>query len=318
MKRTLLLLTLCVAALCANAQDHKRPAGRDVLSHRQQLALTQTAQSKAAFEYRLDNFYASDDYEYVNYFYTPEGRCIAIETSYGYVGWNDYLHTFDSLRYDANGDMVRLDCYQEMDTGWAYVNYCEYTYENHLLASRENYNWLGGQFELGGRYVFSYNAQGQMTQSKLWFFNEWYDQTDYTYDAQGHLTQVLYKVDINFNGVLVDYERTDYTLNEAGLPTVESIYQADQYNIMRLVVRNTYEYDANGNCTLYESKNGSGAWREKKEFVYEERLLSETYIPHTYEHPNPNTYHNLNTYSSMHYWAADDNYVLQDVCFYYY
>ena len=318
MKKALLLVTLALCALSASAQTASRPSGRDLLSKEQQMALSQQAQPKSNYVYHLNDFRSNDDYEFTNYFYDASGRCIAIEQSQGYPGLGDYMHTFDSLRYDANGDMVRLDCYQELNGGWQYVNYCEYTYENHLLATRTNYNNFGGEFLLGGVYYFYYNAQGKISQSKLWFANEWYDETNYTYDAQGRLTQVLYRVDINFNQNLVDYQRDDYSYNAQGLRSEVLSYQANENGAMNLVVRDNYSYDSDGNCILFESKTGGGSWREKKEMQYETRLLSETLIPHTYEHPTPLTYDNKHTYHTMHYFAADQDFTLQDVCYYYY
>jgi len=319
MKKTLLLISLVLVTSLSMAQTLQQRLEATRMTPQQQLNLVQKMNAKSNYQYRLDNYYADDEYEIYNYFYDANSRLIALESMEGYEGLMDYVHVFDSLKYDAAGDLVRDNSYQWLNNTWQWVSYCDYTYNNHLIATRTNYNYFGGAWTVGGTYYYTYNEQGQITQSKLWFMDEWFEETDYTYDANGRLSGTLYRYDYYMDGELLNYLRQTYTYDNDGRLSLilneECNIEASTWAVSK---REFFTYDANGNCTLYESKSAGGNSLEKKEYEYESRLLSETYIPHTPETENPLVYQNHNTYHTMHYYRVDADFVLQYLCDYLY
>lgn len=319
MKKTLLLIALVITASLSMAQTIQQRLEATRMTPQQQLNLVQKMNSKSNYQYRLDNYYADDEYEIFNYFYNANHQLIALESMSGWEGLMDYVHVYDSLSYDDAGDLVRDDSWQWINNIWKHVSYCDYTYNNHLIATRTNYNFFGGEWAMGGIYYYTYNEQGQLIQSKLWFMNEWFDQTTYTYDAQGRLSGSLYSYDHYMNGDLMSYDRQTYTYDANGLLTLILNEECDiETGIWSITKREFFSYDANGNCTTYESKTAGGSSIEKKVYEYETRLLSETFIPHTPEFDNPLLYQNHNTYHTMHYYRVDDNFDLQYLCDYLY
>lgn len=315
MKKSLILLTLVLCTLAALAQ---RPTlqgsnGNPDRISNFELSLLYPSMEKSPYQYRLDSYFADDDYEIHNYFYDAQGRCIAIENIDGYEGFNGSTHSFDSLRYDANNNMIRLDCYQYMSTeeGWRHVNYCLYTYdEQHRLATRTNYNIFNGEPNLGGVYTFEYDDQGRLALRWLQFMGMRYDEMHYTYDDQGRLQQTLFKLCEYPSPELYDYERCDYTYGSNGLLASIEAYNLSSDNM----TRELFTYNADGDMTDYLKTTASGTELEKRIYSFGSLPMSDTYIPRNFEQEEPLSYSNHHAYDRMQWYTQNDNMVLTYVC----
>lgn len=293
MKKTLFAIALALASIATMAQNN--------------------------FTYRIDNWHSSDDLEVVNYFYDSQNNCVKIEDLDNAPGG---IWSYDSICLDENGDMVRLDTYQWMNSthSWQLVCYCEYTYDNeHHLLTRTNYNNFGGSFELGGVYHFEYDDQGRLATRWLNFANTRYDEMLYTYDAQGRLEQTLYKVCDYPSPTLLDYERCDYTYGSDGHLSLIVVNNASSSGSWSPVTRKNYSYTSDGNLHEYYATTPSGATvMERRVYEYCDLPLSQTQIHHDFEREKPLTYENTNLYHTMHLYMADQQDVLQYVCDYIY
>lgn len=319
MKKTLTLFAIAALAMStAFAQNHHGakvlPQAASVKSPAESLIFGQQLKSQAKHHDRLTRYASDDDYESYTYTYNAQGQVGCIYTEQGY----DFDRTmlYDSIKYDAQGHLVRIDGWQWLENQWKNVYYIEYTYNDQdLVATRKNYNFYLGHFELGGTYYYYYNAAGQITLSKLDFAGGWFDSTRYEY-TDGKLTRRYYA--FIFNPSFPSGQVTHYYYDNQGHLTQAVDSVSDDLNYWEFDGRQDYTYDADGNVTVFSDKDAGLRERQRREYEFESRLLADTYVPHTPEHEDPKTYNNKNTYHTEHFYSVDDNYVLQYICDYFY
>lgn len=322
MKKTLLFMLLGLAVSAASAQPAS-PSSRHGRHNLDMPALKAVGgsmsanQSKDGYLYKINEFYSGDDYERTVYSYTPSNRCNAIYAAERYA-WELY----DSIYYDAYGRIDRIDGYQLLQGQWTKVYYTIYTYNDRgLVDTRTNYNLLGGEFCLGGVYYYTYNDRGQITLSQLYFMDRWFDKTEYLYDGDGRLSRIQYYESdaFDFEHPLRMFETWTYSYTPEGRMSRgnDSVWDEDTHRWLYNGCEE-YLYDAAGNCSEYHTLDMNNNYTKRCIYTYEDRLLSETLIPHTPEHETPYTYTNHNTYSMEEYWVLDADHVLQHMCDYYY
>jgi hypothetical protein len=259
--------------------------------------------------YNTDDLYITCEYHYDAYHRL---------TSVHEIVPSEY-ELIDSIRYNEQNQMVRLDGYQLMGNTWVNVYYLEYTYNNQgLIASRANYNNFGGEFELGGLYEYFYNPQGQLISTDLTMGDMLLQMVEYEY-ANGLLTTETWSyADDPFasNSTFTANERIDYSYNEGKLSLITyNVFDGFAWSVYGT---RTYTYDENGNCTEIHAYDANENETERSIFTFDNRLLEETLMPWTPEMTRPETYTNKNIYRLEEYWALDANFTLQYVCDYEY
>lgn len=274
------------------------------------------AMAKAGnYNYKMIGYHSDDEIEWVNYHYDADNKIIAIYT----LVMSEY-ETYDSLRYDEKGDIVRIDEYQLFGTEYRYVNYVDYTYDdNHHMTSRTNYNNISGEWTLGGVYTYTYNEHGNIVKSVLEFagYDE-YEIIDYIYDNQNRLVRAIWQQTDMFTGQRNYTDAFHYTYNANGKleMAVDSTYDNGHWSYH---TKELYEYDGNGNCVRYQKMQGaSNRVVTKSEYWYDDRTVAETLIPQVPENDRPNIYTNNNLYTGEHWYSLDDNGDLQLICDYLY
>lgn len=315
-KRTLSLIMGCLVATAAIAGTPRhrslserlnteyRPAERMVLP-----------QAKPNYDYKMDGFISSDEYEISNFSYNSQKQLVAVyETVVG--EWQIY----DSLRYNDQGQMVRLEGWQWLNNAWTNVYYVEYGYNAQgLVSSRTNYNKLNGEWQLGGVYEYTYNAEGQITLSSLTlaYGNSEFQRIEYTY-SNGRLDNELWKMD-DFMGSLANSEKINYYYDQNGkvVSAQDSIWD-DSWNSWGYGGHETWAYDANGNCTIHSTFNASHQEATRSEYEYTSNSVNNTLIPYHFELGRPYTYTNVNTYDVEHWYQMDANHVFGYAWDYYY
>lgn len=315
MKKTIILLVAVMMGAMTFAQRSHHSMGATVLTPRQLLKLNKGQQAKGDYLYKLFGYYSDDEYSNYGYYYDAQGRCNAIHSEEGFAGFDDYMNIYDSLKYDAQGNVSRIDGYQWLNNQWKHTYYLEYTYnERGQITSRKNYNNFGGEWSLGGTYYFRYNSDGQLMRTVLDFAGGWYDSCEYIY-VNGRLDHYMYT--LLWDG---SQTRCDYSYDNNGNLVEEAIYMDyDGYGQFSLYERYTNGYDESGNVTRRSYFNSANRELSRDEYTFEGRLLSNTYIPLTYDNIKPEVFNNRNTYWKSSYYIVDDNTMeLEYLCDYYY
>lgn len=295
-----------------------------------QLLLT-VAMMMAAFaiyaedlQYKLVRYYDDYDMELCEFKYDSGNKLVAV---HNVLNGAESFESYDSVRYDSNGDMVRIETWQmfydeNYNPYFRWVNYVDYTYDGqHRPTSRKNYNYIGGEWTLGGTYTYTYDADGHKVRSQLNFVGTLFEDITYTYE-NGRLTEERWKTDYEFTGTLSDYEKKTYHYDEDGLLTdvEDSTFEGGRYSFYK---RDEYRYDGNGNCISHKRFNSNVNETERQIYTYCDKLKAETLMPRTpemdYCESRPqNTTYNTNVYTNEEYWALDANWHLQHICDYTY
>lgn len=300
MKKTTLLLVLCLAATLAFGQRAPRT------QHDNPFRPTLLTEPNRALEQRLIGFHASDDLEFYYYTYNDQNQLIDIHS----IVVGSY-ETHDSIQYNANGQLVRIDCYQYLNNIWKHVNYVEYTYNAQgQLATRATYNSVA-DWAQGGLYEYYYNPEGQLIQTDLTMSGNLISTVEYSY-VDGLLYEELWSYADWGTTNLNPSQRMNYTYTDGKLTEKATNEYNDGYWV--LDTRETYEYDAAGNCTLYQTLTANNAVVEKSIYVYNDRLLANTLMPVTPETERPRLFTNVNTYLVEEWYTVDADNVLQYVC----
>lgn len=269
--------------------------------------------SKAAPNYRLAAFQSDVDDEFCRYHYNADNRLVAILDSFPFDYW--YV---DSLRYNDLGQLVRIECWQWLNESLSFVNYVEYAYNDlGLKASRTNYNFIGGSWELGGVYRYAYNADGHIVRSELDFMNRLYQTVDYFYDGHRLVRELWANYDFDYDDIL-PYEAVHYLYSDGRLTTV--LDSIAEYGSWYLDSRTAYSYDAAGNCTSVQTFDDFDQLVRMSQYEFSTMLAAQTLIPSAddLEMSRPLTYDNTHVYTLEHFWTLDANGVLQYVCDYLY
>ncbi|MCQ2343328.1 MAG: hypothetical protein MJ002_00180 [Paludibacteraceae bacterium] len=268
-------------------------------------------------QYKLVRY--SDDYGYetTEFIYDAQHKMIATHTVVDDIEGYEF---YDSIRYDDNGNLVKISEWQLINNEFKLVNYVDYTYDaQNRITSRSNYNLIGGTFELGGIYTYIYDEAGNHTLTYLDMGGVRYQQIEYTYE-EGKLVEEIWKntEDPFYGGQMLISEKITYDYNIEGKLTAkyDSMYEANAYTLYK---RHEYSYDKDGNCESHKSFDGSANETERRVYTYCDKLKEETLMPYTPEMTRPeDTEYNVNVYTKEEYWALDANWHLQHICDYNY
>lgn len=261
-------------------------------------------------QYIMTGFHTDDNYQISHFYWDNGGGLIACYDEI--VG--EYK-VYDSLRYNAAGQMVRLEGWQWLNNQWKNVYYIDYTYnEAGKIASRTNYNLLGNEWTLGGIYEYNYNAEGQIVNTELTLGGMLYQTIDYTYENGLLKEEIWSNADFN-TGILQPEEKYTYEYTNGKLTTMlDSMYDYGWY----YDGHEEFEYDNNGNCTLHQVLDQNDDVVEKSIYEYDSRLLINTMVPIHPELYRPKYFTNSNLVATEHWYTLDVDHVLQYVCDYIY
>ena len=313
MKKTVIFLFCSMFALCANAQFLQSQT-KNVGKHHYDKVEAMASKSNPV--YRMSGYQTDLNDEYCRYYYDNDNKLIAMLDSMP----GDYWY-YDSIRYNDLGQMIRIECWQWYQGALTFVNYVDYTYnEQGLKESRTNYNFIGGSWELGGIYTYTYNESGQIILSELMLGGKLFQTTEYSY-RDGLLYEELWN-DYDYNYcALLPYEKLTYTYDDGLLSVVyDSIYDYDYGWSWSYNGRDEYNYDGNGNCVMFQSYNQYNQVVRKSVYTYNDMLLSQTLVPRgeDIEMPRPALYANHNLYTREQFWTVDIDQVLRYMCDYLY
>ncbi len=318
MKKILSIVLCCVIGVSAFAQRdlsqrHSKIGGKNVATLN--LRPAEKMAMATDYNYRLASYNTDDNYIDCSYSYDSQHRLIAVHE----LVPSEY-ELIDSVRYNEQNQLVRLDGYQRMGNIWMNVYFIEYTYNAQgLIASRSNYNNFDGIFELGGTYDYTYNEAGQIIHTELTMSDIVYQTGDYEYENGLLATEIWsYSNPFSQSDEFEPAERMSYTYNNDGNLSLIVYELYDGISTWSLYGRRTYTYNEQGNCTEIHAYDASGSETERSIFTYDNRLLEETLMPWNPEITRPQTFNNKNIYTVEEYWALDVDFVLQYVCDYEY
>lgn len=309
MKQTIMIFAGLLLAGLVSAQTPARLAAR---SHGAPI-FSQKNAPKSDINYMLTGYHTDDDFEVCTFVYNELQKMSVQHTLY-----SDGIEATDSIFYNNLGQLVKVCTWQLLNgSSWQNVNYVEYTYdENGRIHTRSNYNRIGGNMEPQGIYTYTYDADGNLIhQDQAWLSDPSFPftQINYTY-TDGLLTTETWNP-IGYDASAREVMRYYYTDGRLTLKT-DSAYTYDydlSQNAWSNKGKDTWSYDAAGNCTEHHAYNGSNAEVERSIYVYDTRLLSETAMPWNPEIERPLTYSNVNTYSVEQYYTVDAEQRLQYV-----
>lgn len=306
MKKTITALALLMCFSASFAQNSQRALQKGInLNTRPCEAMAQ----KSDVTRKLSAFISTDNVEKNHYFYNDQHQLIAHREQM--IGADGYL-VYDSMFYNAQGQMIKLSGWQHFSDGSIKnVYYMDYTYDAAgNLASRSNYNMYQGEWYLGATINYTYNENHQITGSSYEFFGTTHTET-YTY-TDGLLTKYTY-LENDMPLQTNTYIYTDGKVSQV----VDSVY--DEYEFAwSYNGEETYEYNENGDCTKYSKFNPNGNEVNRRVYAYEDQLLSNTLMPWEPEMTRPFTYTNIHTYTTEESWLVDEDNRLRHFCDYQY
>jgi hypothetical protein len=317
MKKVLSFVLCCVIGISAFAQQDlsQRYSHKGKFDKQLNFRPAEKMLSTGDYNYRLASYNTDDLYITCEYHYDAYRRLVAVHE----LVPSEY-ELIDSIRYNEQNQLVRLDGYQKMGASWTNVYFIEYTYNAQgLIASRSNYNNFGGIFELGGTYDYTYNEAGQIIHTELTMGDMVYQTVDYEYENGLLATETWsYSNPFSQSGDFEPAERMSYTYNNSGNLTLITYETYDGISDWGLYGTRTYTYNEVGNCTEMHAYDADENETERSIFTYDNSLLEETLMPWTPEMTRPETFNNKNIYTLEEYWALDVDFVLQYVCDYEY
>lgn len=262
------------------------------------------------FTHRISSIVSDDQLEMKEYSYNSNDQIVSVHENNQVSFW-EYI---DSLYYDSDDNIIRINTYQFIKDNWLWVNYIEYTYnEMGQRITRKNYNDFGWGFELGGTFYYSYDENGNQIHWELEFGTGIYQICDRTFNENNQIVQEIGKSD-NFTGTFENSWKIDFSYDEQHfLSEKQSYYWQGSWILEKT---ETFEYDESGNCVLAQAYKNN-AIVEKKIYNYDMTVLADNVI--YYENPEMNwpvlpTMNNMIT--QMDYYTVDENNVLQHYCDY--
>jgi len=261
----------------------------------------------AQLQNKLVRYSDDSNYEYSEFFYSQDNQLVAIRE----VIAGEY-EVYDSVKYDNNGNIIKLCGWQLFGRNLKFVNYVDYTYDaQNRITSRTNYNKFDDEFELGGVYTYSYDAQGHHNRTVLTMGGQTVQTIDYTYE--GDLLKEEYWTLYGDPSEKLTYY---YDANNRLISHQDSTYEGGRW---KKYASHEFTYDSLGNRLTHIGYDDSGNISEKHIYTYSDMLLSETLMPFTPETVKPaDTEGNRNVYTTEEYWGLDANFVLQHICDYTY
>lgn len=272
------------------------------------------AVSADELQYKLVRFSDNYNVELTEFIYNTDHVMIA---THNVLDESERYEWYDSLKYDNNGNLVRLDCWQLLNKKFKYVNYIDYTYDDqNRITSRTNYNLIQGNWELGGIYTYTYDESGHHVLTQLEMGGAVFQEIDYIYDGN-NLQEEIWKLKSMSGTALEVSEKISYEYDSLDrvIAMYDSTYDGSAYTFFR---RHIYSYDADGNCEYHKAFDSTGEV-ERSAYTYCDKLKSETLMPYTPEMTRPeNTQYNVNVYTKEEYWTLDADFVFQHMCDYNY
>lgn len=307
MKKTLLTVILSITVLIGMAQTNPRP-----LNDGHRINRLQKPTAKNSYRYTLSDFRTSDMYQFNFFYYNSLNQLVAIKDSV-----RDDYSVIDSLFYNDHGQMTRMSGWQLLQGRWQNVYYIDYAYDPlGNIASRTNYNNFDGDWQLGGVYQYTYNADNQIVLSVLTMGGIQFQKVEYSY-SDGRLSEELWS-SYNGNGLSPD-EKMTYTYNTDGKLSQIADSVGDGNGGWSYFARHNYLYDNNGNCTEHHYYDNTGTEAERSIYHYLEGVtLNETLMPSTPETTRPETYTNTGIYHTEEWYSVDVDHILRHVCDYIY
>lgn len=245
---------------------------------------------KANINYEMTGYTTSDNLVTVRFTYDAQHRLIA----YYNDNAGDYT-VIDSMKYDNNGNMVRLDGYQWLNNTWQHVYYITYKYDNNNnRISRTNYNQFQGEWNLGGVYNYTYNSNNQLIYEELTMGTRTISTVDYTYENGKLATETWSYSD--FSGGFEPSEKMCYYYTNNKLTSIEdSTYSVGSWYYFAL---KEYDYNNSGNMTEYRYYDQDYVLGEKSIFTYDTQYkLENTAMPVSPELERPYLFESTNIYT---------------------
>ncbi|SDW24466.1 T9SS type A sorting domain-containing protein [Aequorivita viscosa] len=214
-------------------------------------------------EYSLREYRSSDYLEYEKYTYNSD----LLLTSTDNLLIDDAIRVRDSLTYDANNNVVKLDGYQLLNGNWTHVYYMDYTYDdNGNILSRSNYNSFSGPtFSLGGTYLYFYE-DNKLTNWEMYMNGtELFEQCTISYNDNNQVVEEFVQ-DTWGSGTMEDSWKIEYIYNPDGtLQTSKpSIWNGSSWDYPGA---EWFYYDADKNCIKWEHKSGDRV-TNRREYEY--------------------------------------------------
>ena len=268
--------------------------------------------------YLLTERMSSDRYEVKHFFYDQNKRVLAIKDSAGDPTYGT-VQVIDSMTYDAQNRVTRVDGYQKLNGVWKHVYYVNYVYDvDGNLVERTNFNSFGSDsFEQGGIYEYVYE-NGRRVSHEMYFGDHYAlgERCFYQYDAQGRLISETY---------LQGYMTIDTTMKityayDAEGRKTDLRYYYYEYPNWEADRWETFLYDAAGNCEEHSVKNSLGQYTDRRFYEYNPMILaSEVSMPYYVpELMLPEAFDDANMRVLEHWYTLDVDYVLQYICDYAY
>lgn len=266
--------------------------------------------------YHLSDRISTDRYELKHFTYDQNERVIAVKDSSGDPQYG-FLMVIDSITYNEQNLVSRIDGYQLLDGVWKHVYYVNYRYDaDGNMIERTNFNSFGSEsFSQGGVYDYIYE-NGRLVRHDMYFGDHATiaEQCFYQYDAQNHL---ISEISLQGFGVLDSSLRTNYTYDANGrLSSLQIfIYEPDLY-VWDTDNSEYFLYDDAGNCIEHSVKNRLGMYTDRRFYDYHATITSDQvsmpyYVP---ELSYPEAYDDANMRILEHWFTLDVNYDLQYVC----
>lgn len=303
MKKTVLTITFSITVLIGMAQTEVRP-----LNDGHRINRIQQWVAKNNYRYKLANFRTSDMYQFNDFYYNSLNQLVAVKDSV-----RDDYSVIDSLFYNEHGQMTCMSGWQLLQGRWQNVYRIDYTYDIFgNIASRTNYNNFDGDWQLGGVYQYTYNADNQIILSVLTMGGIQFQKVEYSY-TDGRLSEELW-YSYNGSGLSPD-EKLSYTYNADNKLSQTTDSVSDGNGGWSYFGRHDYVYDNAGNCTEHHYYDNTGMEAERSIYHYVEGInLDETLMPWTPEMTRPKTYTNSNVYDVEQWYSVDVDHHLQYVC----
>lgn len=276
--------------------------------------------SQTSSVYHLTERASTDRYETKRFFYDKNDRVIAIRDSAGDPTYG-FLMVIDSVSYNDQNLVSRIDGYQFLNGTWKHVYYVNYSYdEAGNMVKRTNFNSFGSNsFTQGGVYDYFYE-NGRLVRHDM-FFGDYYtigERCFYEYDAQG---RKVCERSLQGYGVLDSTLKINYIYDANGRLSNKRCYEYDMESFAWMPgEQEFFVYDENGNCVEHSVKNSAGAYSDRRFYEYHPTISSEDvsmpyYVP---ELMLPEAFEDANMRVLEHWYTLDVDYVLQYVCDYLY
>lgn len=268
---------------------------------------------KTDYQWKMNRFQTDDNYQICTFTYDGRNRLLAVCDSI-----RGEYEVVDSMTYDEADHMVRLSGWQRLGGVLKNVYYIDYTYNDAgLMATRSNYNNFDGNWELGGVYNYTYNAQNQLVLTTLMMGGMIYQKTEYQYSADGCVLEMWYTYSFETNGLLPSEKMVTTYTNGRKVLVLDSV--SDDGSYWTYNGKYTYAYDNDGNCTEYHHFDMMNREVERSIYSYDNAMpLSRTLVPWNPELNRPQTYDNVNACVREAWYSVDIDHVLQYVCDYIY